>query len=161
METPAQEIVRCEHVTKQFPGTLANDDLCYSLYRGEVYALVGENGAGKSTLMNMLFGMTKPSLGHIFYRGKQLPASYNPQVAMRMGISMVHQHFKLVPSFTVAQNVFLGMEPKNGLFYDADSAIQKTEALSRTSGLEVDARAVTGTLSAGPSIFPPAAQAPR
>ena len=95
------EIVRFEHVSKQYPGTLANNDVSLSIHKGEVFALVGENGAGKSTLMNLLYGMQKPTLGQIWIKGNQTGAQHNPENAMRMGVSMVHQHFKLVPGFTV------------------------------------------------------------
>ena len=112
------EIVRFSHVSKQYPGTLANDDVSLSIRRGEVFALVGENGAGKSTLMNLLYGLQAPTLGEIFIKGEKTGPQHNPESAMRMGVSMVHQHFKLVPGFTVAQNIMLGHEPKRGLFYD-------------------------------------------
>lgn len=117
------EIVRFSHVSKQYPGVLANDDVSLSVEKGEVFALVGENGAGKSTLMNMLYGLTRPTLGEIWIKDEKTGAQHSPVEAMRMGVSMVHQHFKLVPSFTVAQNILLGHEPKkNGLFYDAEGA---------------------------------------
>ena len=122
------EIVRFSHVSKQYPGTLANDDVSLTIEKGEVFALVGENGAGKSTLMNLLFGMQKPTLGDIFIKGQKIGAQHNPESAMQMGVSMVHQHFKLVPGFTVAQNILLGHEPKKGLFYDEAAAIENVQA---------------------------------
>lgn len=143
------EMVRFDHVSKQFPGTLANDDISLSIHQGEVFALVGENGAGKSTLMNLLFGMQKPTLGDIYIKGEKISAQHSPENAMRMGVSMVHQHFKLVPGFTVAQNVLLGHEPKRGLFYDEEAAIQRVKALSQEYGLQVEPTDVVRDLSVG------------
>ena len=143
------EIVRFSHVSMQFPGTLANDDVSLAIRRGEVFALVGENGAGKSTLMNLLYGLHHPTLGEIMIGGQQTGAQHSPQQAMRMGVSMVHQHFKLVPSFTVTQNVLLGHEPRHGLFYDAKAARESVSELSRRYGLQVEPEAVVGELSVG------------
>ena len=143
------EIVRFSHVSKQYPGTLANDDVSLSIEKGEVFALVGENGAGKSTLMNLLYGMQKPTLGEIFIKGQRIGAQHNPESAMQMGVSMVHQHFKLVPGFTVAQNILLGHEPKKGLFYDEDAAIQRVRDLSEEYGLKVEPTDVVRDLSVG------------
>lgn len=143
------EIVRFEHVSKRYPGTLANDDVTLCVERGEVFALVGENGAGKTTLMNLLFGMQKPSSGRIFIKGRQTGAQHGPEAAMRMGVSMVHQHFKLVPGFTVAQNIFLGHEPRRGLFCDQGSAVRRTQALSEEYGLKVNPTDTVRDLSVG------------
>ena len=137
MSTP-NEIVRFSHVSKQFPGTLANDDISLSIMKGEVFALVGENGAGKSTLMNLLYGLQDVTLGEITIDGTKITAQHNPEKAMELGASMVHQHFKLVPSFTVAQNILLGHEPKKGLAYDFDAARETVRKLSETYGLEVN-----------------------
>lgn len=143
-------IVEFSHVSMQYPGVLANDDVSLSILQGEVFALVGENGAGKSTLMNLLYGLQKPTLGSIFVRGQKTPGSYNPEKAMALGVSMVHQHFKLVPSFTVAQNIFLGHEPKKGgLFYDEAGAMARARDLSARYGLEVDPGALVEELSLG------------
>ena len=143
------EIVRFEHVSKQYPGTLANDDVSLSIQKGEVFALVGENGAGKSTLMNLLYGMQKPTLGDIYIKGTRTGAQHNPENAMRMGVSMVHQHFKLVPGFTVAQNILLGHEPRKGLFYDEKTAIQRVRDLSEEYGLKVEPTDTVRDLSVG------------
>jgi len=143
------EIVRFEHVSKQYPGTLANDDVTLSIEKGEVFALVGENGAGKSTLMNLLFGMQKPTLGDIYIKGQKVGAQHGPEAAMRMGVSMVHQHFKLVPGFTVAQNILLGHEPKKGLFYDEEAAIRRVRELSEEYGLKVEPTDAVRDLSVG------------
>ena len=144
-----KEIVRFSHVTKQYPGTLANDDVSLSVRRGEVFALVGENGAGKSTLMNLLYGMQPVTMGEIFIDGEKIGPQHCPEKAMEMGVSMVHQHFKLVPSFTVAQNILLGHEPKKGLSYDFQAARDAVRKLSETYGLYVNPDDVTGELSVG------------
>lgn len=143
------EIVRFSHVSKQYPGTLANDDVSLSIEKGEVFALVGENGAGKSTLMNLLYGMQRPTLGDIFIKGQKITAQHNPESAMEMGVSMVHQHFKLVPGFTVAQNILLGHEPKKGLFYDETAAIERVRSLSEEYGLQVEPTDTVRDLSVG------------
>ena len=143
------EIVRFEHVSKQYPGTLANDDVSLSILRGEVFALVGENGAGKSTLMNLLYGMQKPTLGDLFIKGQKTGANHSPENAMRMGVSMVHQHFKLVPGFTVAQNILLGHEPQKGIFYDEKAAIRRVRELSEEYGLRVEPTDTVRDLSVG------------
>ena len=145
-----QPIVSFEHVTMQFPGVLANDDVTLSIQRGEVFALVGENGAGKSTLMNLLYGLQKPTLGTIRIKGQKITARHDPLRAMAMGVGMVHQHFKLVPSFTVAQNIALGMEPKKkGLFYDQRRINSEVRVLSDRFGLPVNPEDTVGELSVG------------
>ena len=143
------EIVRFSHVSKQYPGTLANDDVSLTIRRGEVFALVGENGAGKSTLMNLLYGLQAPTLGEIYIKGKPTGPQHGPENAMRMGVSMVHQHFKLVPSFTVAHNVMLGHEPRRGLFYDGHEAEETVRRLSAEYGLKVEPGDVVRDLSVG------------
>ena len=99
-----EPIVSFRHVSMQFPGVLANDDVSLDIHRGEVFALVGENGAGKSTLMNILYGMNAPSAGQVFIRGQEVK-HFSPSEAIARGVGMVHQHFMLVPSFSVAQNI--------------------------------------------------------
>ena len=143
------EIVRFSHVSKHYPGTLANDDVSLTIRRGEVFALVGENGAGKSTLMNLLYGLQAPTLGDIYIKGEKTGPQHGPENAMRMGVSMVHQHFKLVPSFTVAQNVMLGHEPRRGLFYDRREAEETVRRLSAEYGLKVEPGDVVRDLSVG------------
>ena len=143
------EIVRFFHVSKHYPGTLANDDVSLTIRRGEVFALVGENGAGKSTLMNLLYGLQAPTLGEIYIKGKPTGPQHGPENAMRMGVSMVHQHFKLVPSFTVAHNVMLGHEPRRGLFYDGHEAEETVRRLSAEYGLKVEPGDVVRDLSVG------------
>lgn len=143
-------IVSFAHVSMQYPGVLANDDVNLAIQKGEVFALVGENGAGKSTLMNLLYGLQRPTLGEIRVKGKPTGTRHDPQRAMQMGLGMVHQHFKLVPSFTVAQNIALGMEPKRrGVFYDQKRVNAEVQALGERFGLPVEPAVPVGELSVG------------
>ena len=145
----AEPIVRFEHISVQFPGVLANDDVSLDLYPGEVLALVGENGAGKSTLMNVLYGLYEPTGGKVYVKGKRVEHQ-TPDQAIAMGVGMVHQHFKLVSSFTVAQNVVLCCEPKTKLgLYDFAQAEETVRQLSADFGLEIDPRAKVQNLSVG------------
>lgn len=134
-------IVEMRHITKRFPGIVANNDISLGIKKGEIFALLGENGAGKSTLMSMLFGMYEPDEGEIWIRGKQEYIS-SPNYATKQGIGMVHQHFKLVSNYTIAENIILGIEPKrrSGLFpvVDIKGTNEKVATLSRQYGLEVD-----------------------
>lgn len=129
-------------------GVVANKDVEFNLKKGEIHALVGENGAGKSTLMKILFGMEPPSSGEIILRGEPVRFSSSSD-AIAHGIGMVHQHFMLVESFTAAQNIILGMEPKKGLFVSEEEAVRFTREISEKYNLEVDAEAVTRTLPVG------------
>ncbi|MBR6120744.1 MAG: ABC transporter ATP-binding protein [Oscillospiraceae bacterium] len=126
-----EAVIRFEHVSMQFPGVLANDDVSLEIRRGEVFALIGENGAGKSTLMNILYGIQTPSSGEVWIKGKRVE-QYDPRIVIEQGVGMVHQHFMLVPSFTVAQNIVLSREPrKHKIFFDnaaAEAAARKLEA---------------------------------
>ncbi|MCI2106819.1 MAG: ABC transporter ATP-binding protein [Intestinimonas sp.] len=135
-------IVEMRHITKRFPGIIANDDISLGIKKGEIFALLGENGAGKSTLMSMLFGMYEPNEGEIWVRGKR-ERIVSPSYATKLNIGMVHQHFKLVSNYTIAENIILGIEPKRRLagllpMVDLKSANEKTAALSERYGLEVD-----------------------
>jgi ABC-type uncharacterized transport system ATPase subunit len=103
-------ILEVRNATKRFPGVLANDHISFSLERGEILAFLGENGAGKSTLMNILYGLYEPDEGEISIRGEEVEIE-DPNDAIRLGIGMVHQHFQLVPVFTVAENIVMGTEP--------------------------------------------------
>jgi len=103
-------ILSMQNVTKRFPGVLANDRISFSLDQGEVLAFLGENGAGKSTLMNILYGLYSPDEGEVAVRGQPVQI-HDPNDAIRLGIGMVHQHFQLVPVFTVAENIVMGTEP--------------------------------------------------
>ena len=130
--------IEMEGITKSFPGIIANDNITLNVRENEVLALLGENGAGKSTLMSVLFGSYDPDSGRIKIRGKEVKIK-NPNVATELGIGMVHQHFKLVQNYTVAENIVLGCEPLNrfGLL-DMASANKKVSELSEKYGLKVN-----------------------
>jgi ABC-type uncharacterized transport system ATPase subunit len=135
-------IVEMKHITKRFPGIVANDDVSIGIKKGEIFALLGENGAGKSTLMSMLGGMYEPDEGEIYIRGEKVNIS-SPNHAAKLNIGMVHQHFKLVSDYTITENIILGIEPIRkfaGLFpyVDIRNANRKIEELSKSFGLEVD-----------------------
>jgi len=144
----AEYAVELRHITKKFPLVTANDDVDFSVQQGEIHALVGENGAGKSTLVNILYGLFKPDNGTIRINGREVQFSY-PGDAIRLGIGMVHQHFMLIPPFTVAENVVLGHEPSIGGFVDLARANEIVRALSVQYGLKVDPTAKVETLSVG------------
>lgn len=130
-------IIEMLHITKRFPGIIANDDVTIQLKKGEIHALLGENGAGKSTLMSVLFGLYQPEEGEIRKNGKPVKIS-NPNDATDLGIGMVHQHFKLVEVFTVLDNIILGTEPLKNGFLNRKYARNKVQELSRRYGLSVD-----------------------
>ncbi len=135
-------IVEMRHITKRFPGIVANDDVSIAIKKGEIFALLGENGAGKSTLMSMLFGMYEPDEGEIFVRGKKANIT-SPAHASQMNIGMVHQHFKLVENYTITENIVLGQEPRSRFFgflpaVDIKGSDKKISDLSKRYGLEVD-----------------------
>ncbi len=125
------------HITKRFPGIIANDDITLQLKKGEIHALLGENGAGKSTLMSVLFGLYQPEEGIIKKDGKEVHIK-DPNDANDLGIGMVHQHFKLVECFTVLDNIIMGVEPTKAGFLQKDEARKKILALSEKYGLQVD-----------------------
>ena len=140
--TENEYIVEMKHITKRFPGIVANDDVSISVRRGEIFALLGENGAGKSTLMSMLFGMYEPDEGEIWIRGEKVRIS-SPNHATKLNIGMVHQHFKLVQNYTITENIILGIEPQRrflGLLpaVDVKNSDKKIAELSRKYGLDVD-----------------------
>ena len=127
----AKEILRMEDVTKIYDnGFVANKNVTFWLHESEILALVGENGAGKTTLMKVLFGLETPQTGKVYMDGKEVKI-LNTLDAIEKGIGMVHQHFMLIPSLTVAENVVLGVEPmKNGLF-DFKKAVEMTEEVAK------------------------------
>ena len=130
-------VIRFEHISMQFPGVLANDDISLDIRSGEVFALIGENGAGKSTLMNILYGIQTPSSGEVYIKGKRVE-EYNPKNVIDQGVGMVHQHFMLVPSFTVAQNIVMSKEPRrHRIFFDNAAAEEAVRKLEREYGLTV------------------------
>jgi simple sugar transport system ATP-binding protein len=135
-------------ITKRFGAFVANEAVDLRVRKGSIHAIVGENGAGKTTLMNVLFGLLQPDEGEIRVDGKPT-AMLDPSVAIRAGLGMVHQHFKLVPSLTVAENVFLGMEIRRRGLIDHKAQEEKTRELSRRFGLAVDPTEPVGLLSVG------------
>lgn len=136
------------NITKRFPGVLANDRVNLKLKKGEIHALLGENGAGKSTLMNIIYGLYSPDEGEIYING-QLSKIANPHDAIHKGIGMVHQHFMLVPVFTVVENIILGSEVTRGPSLDLRTARQQIRELSQRYGLEVDPDALVEDLPVG------------
>jgi simple sugar transport system ATP-binding protein len=136
-------------ITKRFGSLVANDRIDLSVAPGQVHALLGENGAGKTTLMNVLYGLLQPDEGEILLDGKAA-RFHSPRDAIAAGIGMVHQHFMLVPVFTVAENVTLGIEEtrRSGLL-DRRKTRQDVRALSRRYGLEVDPDALVENLPVG------------
>ena len=136
-------------ITKRFPGVVANDHVNLAVEQGEIHALVGENGAGKSTLMKILYGLEQPDSGTITLNGQQVTIP-SPHVAIQLGIGMVHQHFQLIPSLTVAENVALGYEPKTrSIFVDRQSMQTRIRELSEAFGLRVDPTKRVADLSVG------------
>lgn len=142
-------VVQLKNITMDFPGVRANDDVSLEIRKGEIFALVGENGAGKSTLMNILYGILTPTRGEVVIKGKPV-TSFNPKNTIAQGVGMVHQHFMLVPSFTVAENVVMSREPrKMGVLYDEKEAIRQVKALSEEYGLHVEPRDLVREISVG------------
>lgn len=136
------------HITKRFPGIVANDDITLQLKHGEILALLGENGAGKSTLMSVLFGMYQAEEGVIKKDGKEVKIN-DPNDANDLGIGMVHQHFKLVGCFSVLDNIIMGVEPTKHGFLQKDEARKKVLELSEKYGLKVDPDALIDDITVG------------
>jgi len=133
----SDNVIEMLHIHKEFPGIIANDDISLTLRKGEIHALLGENGAGKSTLMSVLFGLYKPEQGEILKNGVRVHI-HNPNDANRLGIGMVHQHFKLVECFTVLDNIILGYEPEKYGFVQRRQARKRIVELSQRYGLFVN-----------------------
>jgi len=154
---PAEKTVNDQHkiekvemcnIVKRFPGVLANSRVCFDVKAGEVHALLGENGAGKSTLMRQLFGLYRPDEGEIIIDGKPV-VFHSPADAIRAGIGMIHQHFMLVPTLTVAENVILGLKSKHEPILDLETVSKKINELSQAYGLKVDPSTFVWQLSVG------------
>ena len=141
-------IIEMLDIRKEFPGVIANDNITLQVKPREIHALLGENGAGKSTLMSVLFGLYRPDAGKIKIRGKEVQVD-NPNVANALGIGMVHQHFKLVHNFTVAENIILGMEKVKQGRIDMEAAINKIIELSKRYKLSVDPYAKIEDITVG------------
>ena len=146
MDTPY--VIEMLHITKEFPGIKANDDITLQLKKGEIHALLGENGAGKSTLMSVLFGLYQPEAGEIRKNGEKVTIN-NPNDATALGIGMVHQHFKLIEVFSVLDNIILGAETTKLGFLRKKEARQKVFELSQRYGLKVDLDAKIEDISVG------------
>ncbi len=143
-----QPVVRMASITKHFLGITANKNVSFDLYPGEICALLGENGAGKTTLMNILFGYYASDEGEIFIKGEKADLSA-PKDAISRGVGMIHQHFALVPSQTVLENIIVGADCGRGIFLDLKSARQEVLALQKRFGLQIDPETRVWTLSVG------------
>lgn len=141
-------IIEMVGITKEFPGIIANDNVTLQLKKGEIHALLGENGAGKSTLMSVLFGMYQPEKGVIKKNGQEVRI-HDPNDANRLGIGMVHQHFKLVHNFTVLENIILGVETVKSGMLKMDKARERVVELSDRYGLKVDPDALISDITVG------------
>ena len=148
MERSPEYVIEMLHITKEFPGIKANDDITLQLKKGEIHALLGENGAGKSTLMSVLFGLYQPEAGEIRKNGVKVEIN-DPNDATALKIGMVHQHFKLVEVFTVLDNIILGAETTKLGFIQKKEARAKVQALSEKYGLHVDLDAKVEDITVG------------
>ncbi len=141
-------VLQAKGVTKRFPGVLANDKVDFDLKKGEIHVLLGENGAGKTTLVNILYGLYHQDEGEMLVNGKAVKVE-DPNDSIALGIGMVHQHFMLVPVFTVAENVMLGDETTTRGMLDRKTVSAKVKNLSHQYGLDVDPEALVGQLPVG------------
>ena len=148
MDDASQYVIEMLHITKEFPGIKANDDITLQVRKGEIHALLGENGAGKSTLMSVLFGLYQPDSGVIKKDGKEVRIK-DPNDATALHIGMVHQHFKLVDVFTVLDNIILGAEDTKLGFVQKREARRKVKQLSERYGLKVDLDAKIESITVG------------
>ena len=148
MNNEPQYVIEMLHITKEFPGIKANDDITLQLRKGEIHALLGENGAGKSTLMSVLFGLYQPEEGVIKKDGKVVEIN-DPNDATALHIGMVHQHFKLIDVFTVLDNIILGAEDTRLGFLQKKAARKKVQELSERYGLKVDLDAKIEDITVG------------
>ena len=140
--------IQVRDIVKRFPGVIANDHINIEVNSGEIHALLGENGAGKTTLMRILYGLYQPDEGQILIDGKPVTI-HSPADSIRLGLGMIHQHFMLVPSLSVAENVALGLPSSRGTLMDLDVVSQKIRQLSDAYSLHVDPQAMVWQLSVG------------
>ncbi|WP_297870125.1 ABC transporter ATP-binding protein [uncultured Oscillibacter sp.] len=143
-----QEILRFEQVSKFFPGVVANDKVDLTIYKGEIHSLLGENGAGKSTLMNILYGLYKADGGQIYYEGRPV-SILSPNDALKHGIGMIHQHFMLIPNFTVWENVTLGQKMEGSPVLPVTQLKQKVQEIAGQLHMNIDVNQLVGELSVG------------
>lgn len=156
MAKDTKVVLDAKGITKKFPGVLANDNVNFDLREGEIHVLLGENGAGKTTLMNILYGLYKADSGEVLVNGNVMEL-HSPKDAIHHGIGMVHQHFMLIPVFTVTENIMLGAETDHRaavneaalVKLDRKEVAQKVRELSQQYGLEVDPEAIVGDLPVG------------
>ena len=149
MDDVPRTVLEMRHITKRFPGTVANDDISFDLREGEVHALLGENGAGKSTLMNILYGLYHPDEGEIEIGGRPVRLG-SASAAIEAGVGMVHQHFMLIPVMTVAENIVLAVEPTQaGALLDLGEANARVRQISERFGLAVDPKARVEDITVG------------
>ena len=133
-----QVVLEMKHIMKIYGnGVMANEDVSLDLRKGEIHALLGENGAGKSTLMKVLFGIETPDQGEIVLKGTPVQIK-SPQDAISKGIGMVHQHFMLVPSLSIAENIVLGVAPKKGLFIDYGKVTRSAAEIAKEYNFDLD-----------------------
>ncbi len=142
------ESLEMRGITKRFPGVLASDHVDFDVKSGEVHALLGENGAGKSTLMKILYGLYHPDEGQILLNGKPVTIS-SPNDSIHLGIGMIHQHFMLVPTLTVAENVALGLQSSRGALTDLDRVSKRILELAKIYSLKIDPNVYVWQLSVG------------
>lgn len=148
MEKSMTPVLEVRNLTKRFPGIVATDAVNFTLEKGEIHALLGENGAGKSTLMNMLYGLYRPDEGQILLNGQEVQIN-GANDAIARGMGMVHQHFMLVPTLTVTENIILGNEVVKGMLIDTATAEQRIRELATTFGLDVPVDAYIQDLPVG------------
>jgi len=141
-------VLEMHGITKRFPGVLANDKADFELRQGEIHVLLGENGAGKTTLMNILYGLLQPDEGEIVIGGKKVTIT-SPADALNSGVGMVHQHFMLVSTMTVAENIAIGKEPRKGVLLDRKTMAREVRELSGKFGLDLDPERYIWQLSSG------------
>jgi len=144
-------IIQMEGITKTFPGVIANDNIDFTVEKAEIHGLLGENGAGKTVLMSILYGLLHPDAGKIFIKGEEV-VNYSPAKAIKLGLGMVHQNFMLIPSFTVAENIVLGIEPtksKLKFLLNKDRMVNDVKEISDRYKLNVDPKARVDTLPVG------------
>ena len=140
-------LIRMSNIVKRFPGVVANDQVNLDLYAGQIHALLGENGSGKSTLMSILSGLYRPTEGNIEILGEEKKID-SPSDALANGIGMVHQHFKLIESFTVAENIALS-QTSGSVLISEEEIVEEITRLGKKYGLFVDPRAYVWQLSVG------------
>ncbi len=148
IEGSVHMLVQMKRISKLYGSVTANNEVDFSLKKGEIHALIGENGAGKTTLMRVLYGMETPSSGEIWINGESV-SFQNPIDAIAHKIGMVHQHFMLFPSFSIAENIVAGREPRSRLGFDRRQAVKEVEALSKKYGMPVDPVQLVGECSLG------------